>query len=93
MTIRTNTKTIVFRNAFALEGFDEILPAGAYVMETDEERVDGVSFTAYRRVSTRLHLHAESDRPGIARTLIVDSGELDAARQRDQAPGEVPVGG
>jgi hypothetical protein len=93
MTIRTKTKTIVFRNAFVLEGFDEILPAGAYVMETDEELVDGVSFAAYRRVSTRLHLHAESDRPGIARTLIVESGELDAARQRDRAPEEVPVGG
>ena len=90
MTIRTNTETIVFRNAFVLEGFDEVLPAGTYTMETDEEIVNGVSFMAYRRVSARLHLHAESDRPGIARTLIVDPEELDAARQRDRASGRFP---
>lgn len=49
MTTRTSKRTVVFRRPFVLGGFDEVLPAGAYNVETDEELLEGISFPAYRR--------------------------------------------
>lgn len=92
MTKRTSKKTVTFRKPFVLGGFDEVLPAGAYNVETDEELLDGISFPAYRRILTVIHLHAKSDNPGLIRTLTIDPNELDAALKRDQAPTELPVG-
>jgi hypothetical protein len=92
MTKRTSKKTVTFRKPFVLGGFDEVLPAGAYSVETDEELLEGISFPAYRRILTVIHLHAKSDNPGLIRTLTIDPNELDAALKRDQAPAELPVG-
>lgn len=91
MTTRTSEKTVTFSNPFVLGGFDEVLPAGAYSVETDEELLEGISFPAYRRILTVIHLHTESSNPGLARTLTIDPNELDAALHRDQAPAEVPA--
>jgi hypothetical protein len=84
MTIRTNKKTVTFRRPFILGGFDEVLPAGAYSVETDEELLDGLSFPAYRRILTLIRLHARPGRPGLAQVLTVDPHELDAALERDR---------
>jgi len=91
MAIRTSKKTVTFTKPFVLGGFDEVLPAGAYSVETDEELLEGVSFPAYRRILTLIHLHPRPSHPGLTRTLTIDPNELDAALQRDQAPAEVPV--
>lgn len=91
MTIRTSKKTVTFRNPFVLGGFDEVLPAGDYSVETDEELLEGISFPAYRRILTVIHLHPKPSHPGLTRTLTIDPNELDAAMQRDQAPAEIPV--
>lgn len=91
MTIRTSEKTVTFKNPFFLAGFDEMLPAGSYIVETDEELLEGVSFPAYRRILTVIHLHAKPNNPGITRTLTVDPNELDAALQRDQAAAEISI--
>jgi hypothetical protein len=85
MTTRTHEKAITFRRPFALGGFDELLPAGTYIVETDEELVDGISFTAYRRILTLLHLPTSPAHAGAARTLTVDPDELEAALMRDEA--------
>jgi hypothetical protein len=90
MTKRTSKKTVTFRKPFVLGGFDEVLPAGAYSVETDEELLEGISFPAYRRILTVIHLRAKSDNPGLTRTLTIDPNELDAALKR--APAELPVG-
>ena len=89
MTIRTSEKTVTFRRPFVLGGTDEVLPAGAYSVETDEELLEGISFPAYRRTLTLIHLHATSDHPGVTRTVTIDPNELDAALKRDQAPAEI----
>jgi hypothetical protein len=59
MTIRTSKKTVIFRRPFVLGGFDEVVPAGAYSVETDEELLEGISFPAYRRILTLIQLHAQ----------------------------------
>ncbi len=92
MTTRTSRKTVTFRRPFVLSGFDEVLPAGAYTVETDEELLEGMSFPAYRRILTVIHLHARSGRPGLTRTLTIDPNELDAALERDRASKDAPVG-
>jgi hypothetical protein len=73
MTIRTSKKTVTFRRPFALGGFDEALPAGAYSVETDEELLEGISFPAYRRILTVIRLHSKSDHPGFTRPTILAS--------------------
>jgi hypothetical protein len=89
MTIRTSKKTVTFRKPFVLDGFDEVLPAGADSAETDERLLEGISFPAYRRILTLSHLHAKPDHPGVTQTLTVDPNELDAALMRDQTPAEI----
>ena len=91
MTIRTSKKTVTFRRPFVLGGLDEVLPAGAYIVETDEELLEGISFPAYRRILTLIRLQAKSGGPGLMRALTIDPNELDAALKRDQALAEIPV--
>ena len=56
MTIRTSSKTVVFTRPFSLTGVDEVLPAGSYVVQTDEELIEGLSFLSYRRIATAIIL-------------------------------------
>lgn len=92
MTIRTSTKTVTFMRPFVLGGFDEELPAGAYRVETDEELLEGISFPAYRRILTLIHLHEKPGQRGLAETMTIDPNELDEALLRDRTPAENPVG-
>lgn len=91
MTLRTSTKTVTFGRPFVLGGFDEVLPAGAYCVETDEELLEAISFPVYRRKLTLIHLHAKPGHPGLRQTLKIDPNELDAALKRDQEPAEIPA--
>ena len=91
MRTRTSEKTVTFRRPFVLAGLDELLPAGDYSVETEEELVEGISYAAFRRISTVLLLHAEAGLPHLARALTIDPAELEAALERDLAPGEPGV--
>lgn len=86
MTIRTNKRTLTFESPFVLGDMAEVFPAGDYFVETDEELLEGVSFNAYRRISTQITLRANPKKPGTHRVLTIDPNELDAARERDQKP-------
>jgi hypothetical protein len=92
MTIRTKQSTVTFRRPFVLAGLDEEQPAGTYDIETDEERLEGLSFSAYRRVQTLIHLHPKTDKPSLTQTMTIDPDALDAALRRDRAPAAIPVG-
>ena len=86
MMSRTSNKIVTFTRPFVLGGYDEVLPAGDYNVETEEELLEGVSFPAYHRISTLIHLHAKPGRAGLTQTLTIDPNELEAALKRDQAP-------
>ena len=86
MTARTTEETITFNKPFTLAGIGEVLPAGDYRVETDEELLQGISFHAYRRVQTLIHLPSKSGNPGLVRTLTIDPKDLEAALKRDQVP-------
>jgi hypothetical protein len=94
MTIRTLYRTLSFAHPFQLKDMDRASPAGTYVVETDEERLQGLSFPAYRRVATRLLLPSGPPGSITGETIEVDPLELDAAQARDaahDAPPEVPT--
>jgi hypothetical protein len=85
MTIRTTSRTVTFAQPFFLRGIAEEQPAGRYVVETDEERIETASFEVYRRISTLIRLPA---RPGsLVRDQVVDvdPAELAAALETDAA--------
>ncbi len=85
MTTRTTTMTVTFTQPVILGDLDEVLPPGTYEVETDEELLEGLSFDAYRRVLTLIHLPAKSGHRGSSRTLTIDPKVLDAALERDAA--------
>ncbi len=83
MTTRTTRKTVTFRRPFSLSAVDEVLPSGTYTVDTDEELIDGLSFLAYRRIATLLHLPCTSNR-GVSEVIAIDPLELEAAQKPDE---------
>jgi hypothetical protein len=80
---RTTTQTVTFHKPFCLKGVDRLLPPADYRVVTEEELIDGVSFSAYRRVSTVVFVPAES---GCAVEMVtIDPSELQAAQEHDLA--------
>lgn len=86
MTMRTTSRTVTFDNSFCLAGFDEEFPSGDYLVETDEELLQGLSFAAYRRVQTMLHVPPPDRSPGRKRVLSIHPEALDAALEGDRSP-------
>lgn len=91
MKTRTSEKTVTFRRPFALAGLGEVLPAGTFSVEMDEELIEGVPYLAYRRLSTLLRPHPQSGHGHLTRALAVDPDELDAALARDRVTAEAPA--
>ncbi len=53
--IHSRSSEVTFRAPFTLPGLERFYPAGTYVVTTDDEQLD-VSFSAFRRVETRIAL-------------------------------------
>lgn len=83
MAKRTVKSTVIFTNPFRLDGFDEMQPAGSYLIETDEELLQGISFPVWRRVSTYMQLQSDPGSPGVVQTLTIDPDELAKALKLD----------
>lgn len=83
MIARTSSKTVTFLHPFKPSEADELQPAGRYLVETDEELLQTLSFPAYRRLSTFIHLAGRPNSNGLARVVDIDPAELAAALARD----------
>ncbi len=83
MTIRTIRRTIAFRRPFYLTGVDRLLPPGDYNVVTDEELIEGLSFSAYHRISTVMFVPAQSG--SAVEMVTIDPLNLEAALERDAA--------
>lgn len=59
MAIRARRETVMFRHPFRTRGIERVLPAGAYEVVTDEETIEGLTFSAYRRIATMIAVPAE----------------------------------
>jgi hypothetical protein len=78
MTTRTRRKLTTFVQPFLLRVIDSVQPAGTYHVDTDEELIDGLSFLAYRRTATWIHLPAIGTKTGSSRMILVQPSELAA---------------
>ena len=85
MLTRTITTTVSFARPFHVSGIAGMQPAGRYIVETDEELIEALSFVAYRRVSTTIQLPPESGRTSCTETHVIDPAALEAALARDAA--------
>jgi hypothetical protein len=84
MTIRTTRTTVSFSQPFKLKDLDDLQPAGDYILDTDEELIEGLSRLAYRRVATMLHLPSTSRPQSRIEVVSVNPAELAAALERDR---------
>jgi hypothetical protein len=83
MLTRSQRTTIVFRRPFAVKGLDRPQPASTYDVETEEELLEGLSFPAYRRVSTTITPRCQV--PGmVLQAQLVDPAELEKALAADR---------
>jgi hypothetical protein len=85
MTTRTNRTTVIFQRPVSLTGVDDLLPAGSYTIETEDERIEMLSFEAYRRVSTTISLPSIGTVSLKRQVVDIDPQELAAAQERDAA--------
>jgi hypothetical protein len=82
--------TLAFRRPFASTAVDRLLSAGTYRVVVDEEELPGLSFLAFRRTATMLHIPALSAPGGPNQVFVVDADELDAAFAADHREGASP---
>jgi hypothetical protein len=84
MVTRTTRKLIEFRHPFKLDGIEEELPAGFYHVETEEEQINSLSITAYRRIETSIVVPAAGTISLKRQVIAIDPQDLAAAHDRDE---------
>jgi hypothetical protein len=84
---RTTTRSVTFRHPFTITGIDGWQPAGAYIIEMEDELLQGISFPAWRRVHTAIRLPQHPGASKAEQVAVIGSGELDAALAGDAAAG------
>lgn len=85
METRSTRTTLTFRNAFTLPHDVRKVPAGDYVLVTEEERLEGLTFNAYRRISGYLIVGGGPANPGRTEMIPVTEADLDALVSQDEA--------
>jgi hypothetical protein len=83
MALRTTDTTVTFKRPITLTSLDGPQPAGSYRVVTDEEEILGLSFLAFRRTATMLHIPAISISGHPHQVFTVNAAELAAALKAD----------
>lgn len=83
MPVRTTETNVTFRRPFKLSAFNGQRPAGTYRLVTEEEQILGLSFLAYQRTATLLHVAAAD---GSHQVFMIDPAELASALEADARP-------
>lgn len=83
MTIRSSQTVVTFQHPFFLDGVDGTCPAGSYIVETEEELIETLSFVAFRRVSTTISLPSVGTASLKRQIVAIDPEALAAAQKRD----------
>lgn len=84
MLTRTQRSTLVFARPFSLAGDPRRQPPGTYLVETEEELLEGLSFPAYRRIATTITLQSVAT-GALIQALGVDPDDLARAHDADRA--------
>jgi len=86
MESRITTKLVTFRRPFTLVGLDGVQPPGTYMVRTEEEMLDTLSFAGWRQTGCIIVLH----RNGAEEHAAIDPQELREALVRDGDQGTDP---
>ena len=70
--------TLELSHPINLAAFDQEQPAGTYVVDVDEQAIEGLTFLATRRVGATLYSPAGSDQANCRYTVPMSLTELDA---------------
>lgn len=81
MTTRTTELTVTFKRPFVFGNTDSPYPPGDYLVATDEELIDQLSFPVWRRVKTMIHVRKD----GATQVLTVDPAKLESLLSIDAA--------
>jgi len=84
MSGRTTHSIAHFAAPFVLGGLEGSLPAGDYDIDHDEELIDGMSWLAWRRVATFIHLPARTVKSPTSQLIAIDHAELETALRQDR---------
>jgi hypothetical protein len=84
MSGRTTHSIAHFAAPFVLGGLEGKLPAGDYDIDHDEELIDGMSWLAWRRVATFIHLPARTVKSPTSQLIAIDHAELETALRQDR---------
>ncbi|WP_202530648.1 hypothetical protein [Maritimibacter harenae] len=79
--------TAVFLRPFELDGFDEVLPAGEYEIETEIPVPENLHEPRHWTPHVLLRLPTRSSHPGLARTLTVPLAAFEHAAAKDKLTG------
>ena len=83
MTMRVTTCSQTFQRDFLLAGFDAPIPAGITDIEHHEEQIEGLSFIAYRRVTTTIALPSGAQTSRLRQIVEIDPTDLARAVEQD----------
>jgi hypothetical protein len=82
---RSIETTVTFRRPFTIAALDGVQPAGTYQLVEEQEEIAGLSFMAFRRVATLLHVPADPAPGETCQVVLVLPDELAAALAADAA--------
>lgn len=86
MSSRSTETTVTFLHPFHLKGIDGAQPPGTYLVVSEEERLESLSFPAWHRTATQLHLPAIAT-PALSRQAVaIDPADLATALIADGHP-------
>ena len=83
MSTRTRRETVHFRHPFRIKGIDRQLAPGAYEVITDEEMIEGLSFSGFRRVATMIMVPGEPPRRAVMEMISISAVDLSDAQRID----------
>ena len=89
MATRTTHETILFKHLFSLSSVEGELPGGSYLIETEEELIDTLSFAAYRWIATTIILPSLESNTRMKQVVTIDPLDLATAQRQDAKRGEV----
>jgi hypothetical protein len=87
---RTTQELVTFLHPFSLAGVDGQQGPGTFTVEVIEEPIGGLSFVAYRRVSTTIILPSAQYGYASKQAVTVDPRDLQAAQEKDATTAKRP---
>jgi hypothetical protein len=91
MHTQTRKTTVTFTRPFQLDGFEAVLPAGMYSMESENDVLDGMFLPDCLRTSVLIQLHSTPGSLGYSQTLTVSWKALEAALLWDRTSAVAPT--